>query len=38
MSQHLGLVSLVVQDYDAALDFYVEKLGFRLVEDTYQPA
>lgn len=38
MSQHLGLVSVVVQDYDDALDFYVEKLGFRLVEDTCQPA
>jgi catechol 2,3-dioxygenase-like lactoylglutathione lyase family enzyme len=38
MSQHLGLVSLVVQDYDEAIAFYVEKLGFRLSEDTYQPA
>ena len=38
MPQHLGLVSLVVRDYDEAIDFYVHKLGFRLVEDTYQPA
>lgn len=38
MSQYLGLVSLVVRDYDEALAFYVEKLGFTLVEDTYQPA
>lgn len=38
MPQHLGLVTLLVQDYDEALDFYVHKLGFRLVEDTYQPA
>jgi catechol 2,3-dioxygenase-like lactoylglutathione lyase family enzyme len=38
MAQHLGLVALVVQDYDDALDFYVQKLGFRLAEDTCQPA
>ena len=38
MTQSLGLVSLVVRDYDEAIDFYVGKLGFRLVEDTYQPA
>lgn len=29
-------VALVVRDYDEAIDFYVEKLGFTLVEDTYQ--
>jgi catechol 2,3-dioxygenase-like lactoylglutathione lyase family enzyme len=29
---------LVVRDYDEAIQFYVEKLNFRLVEDTYQPA
>ena len=38
MSQHIGLVSLVVRNYDEAIDFYVRKLGFRLVEDTYLPA
>jgi catechol 2,3-dioxygenase-like lactoylglutathione lyase family enzyme len=38
MPQHLGLVSIVVRDYDEAITFYVEKLGFSLVEDTYQPA
>jgi catechol 2,3-dioxygenase-like lactoylglutathione lyase family enzyme len=38
MPQHLGLISVVVQDYDDAIDFYVQKLGFRLVEDTHQPA
>jgi catechol 2,3-dioxygenase-like lactoylglutathione lyase family enzyme len=38
MPQHLGLVSVVVRDYDEAIGFYVEKLGFKLVEDTYQPA
>ncbi|MCF6194852.1 MAG: VOC family protein, partial [Kangiellaceae bacterium] len=30
-------IALVVQDYDEALDFYVNKLKFELVEDTYQP-
>jgi len=38
MPQYLGLVSLVVRDYDEAIAFYVEKLGFTLTEDTYQPA
>jgi catechol 2,3-dioxygenase-like lactoylglutathione lyase family enzyme len=35
MKQHLGLVSLVVRDYDEALGFFVGKLGFLLVEDSY---
>jgi catechol 2,3-dioxygenase-like lactoylglutathione lyase family enzyme len=34
---HLAHVALVVRDYDEALAFYVGKLGFTLVEDTYQP-
>jgi catechol 2,3-dioxygenase-like lactoylglutathione lyase family enzyme len=38
MAQHLGLVSLVVRDYDEAVAFYVHKLGFELIEDAYQPA
>jgi catechol 2,3-dioxygenase-like lactoylglutathione lyase family enzyme len=38
MRQHLSLVALVVDDYDRAIDFYVHRLGFALVEDTYQPA
>ena len=38
MSQRLGLVSLVVHDYDEAIAFYVGKLGFVLVEDSDQPA
>lgn len=38
MPQHLGLVSVVVRDYDEAIAFYVGKLGFSLVEDIYQPA
>jgi len=33
----LGLISLVVADYDEALAFYVGKLGFRLVEDSFVP-
>ncbi len=37
MSQHLGLIAIVVRDYDEALVFYTEKLGFRLVEDTALP-
>ncbi|MEV4626346.1 VOC family protein [Micromonospora sp. NPDC049523] len=31
---HLGLVTLVVRDYDEAIAFYVDQVGFRLVEDT----
>ena len=30
-------VTLVVRDYDEAIAFYTQKLGFTLVEDTYQP-
>lgn len=37
MSQTLALVSVLVRDYDEALAFYVEVLGFRLVEDTPVP-
>jgi catechol 2,3-dioxygenase-like lactoylglutathione lyase family enzyme len=33
----LGLVSLVVRDYDEALAFFRGKLGFELVEDTPVP-
>lgn len=36
--QRLAHISLVVRDYDEALAFYVGRLGFTLVEDTYQPA
>lgn len=34
MKQSVGLVALVVRDYDEAVDFYVNRLGFTLVEDT----
>src|SRR5262249_16620753 len=37
MKQSLGLVSLVVRDYDEALEFFVGKLGFDLIEDTFVP-
>jgi catechol 2,3-dioxygenase-like lactoylglutathione lyase family enzyme len=37
MKQSLGLVSLVVRDYDEALEFFVGKLGFCLVEDSPVP-
>lgn len=38
MNQSLSLTALVVRDYDEAIAFYVDVLGFELVEDTYQPA
>ncbi|MGH3309051.1 MAG: VOC family protein [Streptomyces sp.] len=31
---HLGLVTVVVRDYDEAITFYVDALGFELREDT----
>jgi len=34
MARHLALLSLLVEDYDLALAFYVGKLGFSLVEDS----
>ena len=37
MKQSLGLISLVVREYDEALDFFVGTLGFVLVEDSYVP-
>ncbi len=36
MNQSLALVAIVVRDYDEAIGFYTDKLGFTLVEDTYQ--
>ena len=32
--QAIGLIAIVVRDYDEAIDFYVGTLGFTLVEDT----
>lgn len=37
MNQSLGLVSLLVRDYDEALEFFLGRLGFSLVEDVYVP-
>jgi catechol 2,3-dioxygenase-like lactoylglutathione lyase family enzyme len=37
VAQRIGLVSLVVDDYDDALAFFVGKLGFSLVEDSVVP-
>ena len=34
MNQSIGQVAIVVREYDEAIQFYVETLGFRLVEDT----
>lgn len=31
---HLSLVTIVVEDYDAAIRFFVDALGFELVEDS----
>lgn len=33
MKQYLAHISIVVDDYDKAIDFYTKKLHFRLVED-----
>ena len=33
MAQQLGHVAVIVRDYDEALAFYVDVLGFTLVED-----
>ena len=35
--QTLGQVALVVRDYDEAINFYVNVLGFALIEDTVIP-
>lgn len=31
---HLGMITVVVDDYDRAIDYYTTALGFTLVEDT----
>ena len=33
----LAHIAVIVRDYDEALAFYTDKLGFTLVEDSYQP-
>jgi catechol 2,3-dioxygenase-like lactoylglutathione lyase family enzyme len=37
MKQSIVHIALVVRDYDEALDFYLNRLNFELIEDTYQP-
>jgi catechol 2,3-dioxygenase-like lactoylglutathione lyase family enzyme len=37
MNQSLALIAVVVRDYDEAIGFYTQTLGFELVEDLYQP-
>jgi catechol 2,3-dioxygenase-like lactoylglutathione lyase family enzyme len=34
MTQNLGYVALVVRDYDEAIAYFTEKLGFQLLEDS----
>jgi len=37
VNRSIAHVAIVVRDYDEAIAFYVNKLNFELVEDTYQP-
>ena len=37
MHNSIGQIALLVRDYDEAIRFYVDSLGFRLVEDRYIP-
>lgn len=34
MATTLGMIAIVIEDYDAAIDHYVNDLGFTLIEDT----
>jgi catechol 2,3-dioxygenase-like lactoylglutathione lyase family enzyme len=34
MKQRIAHIALVVNDYDEAIQFYTEKLNFKLIEDT----
>ena len=36
MPQCLAHIALIVRDYDEAIAWFTEKLGFTLVADTYQ--
>lgn len=35
MKQRIFQISLIVRDYDEAITFYVGKLGFQLLQDSY---
>ena len=37
MPQSLAHIALIVRDYDEAIAWFTEKLGFTLLDDTYQP-
>ena len=37
MNQSIGLIALVVREYDEAISFYRDNLGFILIEDTPLP-
>ena len=34
MNQRIGQIALVVENYDKAIEFYIQKLNFELIEDT----
>lgn len=34
MAQHIGALALLVADYDQAITFFTQGLGFELLEDT----
>jgi catechol 2,3-dioxygenase-like lactoylglutathione lyase family enzyme len=38
MKQYLAKIAIVVNDYDEAIDFYIRKLHFELLEDTIMSA
>lgn len=35
MTQTIARITLLVPDYDAGIAFYVDRLGFRLIEDSW---
>ena len=37
MKQSIGHIAIVVREYDEAIDFYVNTLGFSLIEDRFVP-
>ncbi|MDQ3511204.1 MAG: VOC family protein, partial [Pseudomonadota bacterium] len=37
MKQSIAHITLVVRDYDEAIAFYRDKLGFEVIEDSYRP-
>jgi len=37
VKQSIVHIALVVRDYDEAIRFYVDTLGFTLIDDTFQP-